>query len=141
MSYSKNPEIIALNSPTIKEAINILFPSLIFSFLLSSLYFGSLTKKLAKNIKVVIIYGRIDPHPQPIIFPINPNARTIIIGISFAPTATTIAKLAGDTDCPSPMQDTIKAIIYNTMYFLDIALVNILFFLLVSSFVLLCLSS
>ena len=109
------------------------FPNFIFSFLLSSLYLGSATKKLAKKTRIVIIYVKIEAVPHPIIFPISPNTSAIIIGISLAPIAATIAKLAGDTACPNPIVDTIKVIIYNAMYFFDIALVNILFFLVVLS--------
>ena len=92
---------------------NILFDSFTFSFLLVSLYFGSFINMLAKNINNVIIKLIVPFNPHEIVFPINANNITAIIGISFAILATIIDKLNGDISYPIFTIDIINVTIYN----------------------------
>lgn len=119
---------------TIKLEKNILLDNITFSFRLASLYFGSLMKKLAKNINNVTIKLMVPFSPAPIPFPINAKPITAIIGISFAILAHIIAKLNGDILYPIFTIDTINVTIYKIIYFFEITLANI-FFLPFSSFV------
>ena len=65
---------------TIKLEKNILLDNITFSFLLTSLYFGSLIKMLAKNINNVTIKLMVPFNPDVIPFPINASLLLQLLG-------------------------------------------------------------
>ena len=100
MSYIKTLLINIFIILTIKLEKNILLVSIIFSFLLESLYLGSFIKKLAKNIKSVIAKFIVPLTPVDIAFPIRESNMIPIIGISLLTDAAIIAKLNGENVYP-----------------------------------------
>ena len=100
-----------------KTAIKIFLPTLIFSFLSSSLYFGFIMNKLIKNTRLVRKYSSPPPTPNLITFPIKDTTVTPKSGIEDEKQAPNILILNNEKSPPMPTNDNINDRIYIIILF------------------------